>query len=317
MRAIFETVEANAIARAAGTARPDPVSETGDLPVEVTTNGVNLAELTQQLLLTGVAYHQAADELLDDDPADVGHGLYADNASVVSGTSYTALEHEWDLAWGCFGAARDFGTFDVADLVDGTSYQDTDGDGSIDFASEYSFKPAVYLARRDDRSATAARTDYARQADLAFRTGRALIVAARGHELTTEERAALRVQRDAILTAWEHGIAASVIHYLNGVLVQMSLADTSGYDFGEHAGEWSEMKMFAIGLQFNPHSPILARLEELHALLGDAPVLPTAITTMPERAAYADDLRAARSLLAEVYGFDAANLGDANGVGGW
>ena len=238
MRAIFETVEANAIARAAGTVRPDPVSEMGEISVVVTDSGVNLGEFTQQLLLTGVAYHQAADRFLDDEPDDVGHGLYADNAALVAGRPYTALEHEWDEAWGCFGAARDYGTFAVADLVDDSPYQDSNGDAHIDLTTEYSFKPAVYLARRDDGSSAGARTDFAARADRAFRTGRALIVRARGHELTDGERDALRVQRDLILAAWERGIAASVVHYLNGVLHQMAMAGTTGYDFGEHTGEW-------------------------------------------------------------------------------
>jgi len=317
MRAIFETVEANAIARASGTMRPDPVSETGELPVEVTDSGVNLAELTQQLLLTGVAYHQAADRYLDDEPADVGSGLYADNVAAVAGSPYTALEHEWDQAWGCFGAARDYGTFAVGDLVDGSPYQDSDSNGSIDLTTEHSFKPAVYLARRDDGSAASAPTSFAARADLAFRTGRSLIVAARGHALTAAERDALRAQRDLILGAWERGIAASIVHYLNGVLLQMELAGTSGYEFGEHTGEWSEMKMFAVGLQFNPHSPILGRLVELHGLLRDAPVLPTPSATPAELDAYADDLRAARALLGGVYGFNAANLGAEDGTGGW
>ena len=70
------------------------------------------------------------------------------------------------------------------------------------------------------------------------------------------------------------------------------------------------MKGFALGLQFNPYSPIagedaekFAKFVELHTLLKDAPVLAEA-----DVADYLVDLKAARDLLQEVYGFDAENV---------
>ena len=74
-----------------------------------------------------------------------------------------------------------------------------------------------------------------------------------------------------------------------------------GFNFG-----WN----FALGLQFNPYSPIagedaekFAKFVELHTLLKDAPVLAEA-----DVADYLVDLKAARDLLQEVYGFDAENV---------
>lgn len=314
VRAIFETIEANSIARGEGTMRPNPVTGE-DLPVHLTTNGIHLAELLKTFLLMGVAYHQAADDYLDDEPDDVGKGLFSDNEVADGSAAYTVLEHSWDEGYGYFGASRDFASLTLADVTDGTPYGDTDGDGRIDLRSEHSFNHAVYFARRDVASAASARTDNAARASLAFRTGRALIARARGHAMTTAERDELRAQRDIILRAWEEVIAANVVHYLNGVLGSMAAFGTAEYDFESHAGDWSEMKAFAMGLQFNRHSPILDELPALCALLRDAPVLPTATAT--EVDAYAVDLRAARAMIGSVYGFDAANLGDDDGNGGW
>ena len=76
------------------------------------------------------------------------------------------------------------------------------------------------------------------------------------------------------------------------------------------------MKGFALGLQFNPYSPVTNEdFEQFHSLVGDAPVLESA--TAGEISAYKESLSDARTILINSYGFDAANEGDANGEGGW
>ena len=107
-------------------------------------------------------------------------------------------------------------------------------------------------------------------------------------------------------------LAATVIHYVNDTLQVMNTFGTDDYDFTEHAKVWSEMKGFALGFQFNPHSPLLADFDEIHSLFGDAPVLADG-----EVDAYRADLIAARALIGAAYGFATDNLGDANGENGW
>jgi len=91
---------------------------------------------------------------------------------------------------------------------------------------------------------------------------------------------------------------------------------TPDYKFLDHAKHWSELKGFALALQFNPRSPVTdAQFDTLHTLLGDAPVLPgaeSAVITL-----YKTSLRNARALLATAYGFDAANVGNDDGENGW
>ena len=116
--------------------------------------------------------------------------------------------------------------------------------------------------------------------------------------------------------AWEKAISATCIHYINDVLQDMATFGSSGYSFSSHAKHWGELKGFALGLQFNPISPLSdADFEAVHTLLGDAPVLPTDSVEQIEE--YETALKEARALLGAAYGFDAANLGDSGGEGGW
>jgi hypothetical protein len=124
----------------------------------------------------------------------------------------------------------------------------------------------------------------------------------------------LKGHRDLALSAWEAAIAASVIHYVNAVLQDMSAMGTEDYSFADHAKHWSEGKGFALSLQFNRLSPLSdADFATLHDLLGTAPVLVGGAAAE----AYAQDLRDARALLAEAYGFAPENLGGDDGTGGW
>lgn len=100
VRAFFETLEENAIDRAAGRDRLSPALQ--PLPVHVTESGLDLQQLTEKFLLGALAFSQAADDYTDDDTD--GKGLLVDNTMPASdGAPYTALEHVWDEAWGYYG----------------------------------------------------------------------------------------------------------------------------------------------------------------------------------------------------------------------
>lgn len=309
VRAMFATLEANAIARATDpTSRMSPVADPAPLPIEVTENGIMIAELLPKFLMGAVAFAQATDAHLDDDVE--GHGLLADGAADQGG--YTALEHEWDMAYGYFGAAADYSGYTHSDIAGGTVARDSDGDGRIDLLTERNFAPAGYAARRDHGSVVP--TDFMGEIGLAFRTGRAILASA-GGPLTDAQRADLRAQRDLVVARWEAVFAANVIHYLNDVLALVG-EELDHEGFLELAGAWSEMKGFALAFQFNPRSALSADdFAHLHALLGDAPVL--ADHADPTPAEYRADLLEARAMLGAAFGFDAANLGDDTGANGW
>ena len=309
VEAWFDELDAAAVARANGNVPTGP--DGAPLPaVHLTEDGRDLQQLVEKFLRGSIAFSQGADDYLDDDID--GKGLLSSHAEVDEGKTYTPLEHQWDEGFAYFGASHDFGLRDPADVAS-QPWHDTDGDGTIDLGSEVSWGHATNASKRDNGAVVA--TDFSAQAWEGFLQGRALLDATDG-ELTDDELDTLRGHRDQAVEAWEKAIAATAVHYINDTLQDMSAMDSDDYSFADHAKHWSELKGFALSFQFNPRSPLSdADFVELHTLIGTAPVLSTA--TAEERAAYADDLRAARTLLGEAYDFDADNLGGEDGTGGW
>lgn len=310
----FEAIAENAVARYNGNEETGPNGEA--LPVYVDAQGRDFQQLTQKFLLGAINFSQGADDYLDDDTD--GKGLLSDNTESDDGAPFTALEHQWDEGFGYFGAARNYGDYTDEEIAgkggrDGwaNGYHDSDGNGAIDLNSEYNFGHSQNAAKRDLGAAEGAETDFTKEAWEGFRRGRAIITSADG-ALTEDELQQLRDARDQAVEAWEKAIAATVVHYINDTL-QLMAADAADYDFIKHAKVWSEMKGFALSFQFNPNSPILSDFAQMHDLMGDAPALPGD----ENFDSYADDLRTARTLIGDAYGFDAANLGDDNGEGGW
>lgn len=301
VQAWFAELDARAVSRANGDTGLDPVDGAALTKVFVTPQGIDLQQMIQKFLGGAVALSQGSDDYLDD--ASPGKGLLSPNTRDAE-NPYTVLEHAWDEGFGYFGASRDQGLRAATDIAT-TPYRDTDEDGAIDFKKEYSFGHSANAAKRDAGSATG--TDMSGEALGAFLAGRAIIAAAatEGRELTTAELAELGEHRDAAVLAWEKAIAASVIHYINGVIGFGDELETAAatYDFYAHAKEWSEMKGFALAMQFNPRSP-LSDLDfaQLHEHLGDRPEFDAG-----DLSAYESELLAARTLLETAYGFDPAD----------
>lgn len=303
--AYFATLAANAEARAEGSQPTGPDGEI--LPVYVTAEGLDLQQLIQKTLLMAIAFSQGTDDYMDSDVAD--KGLLASNDQ--DGESpYSSVEHAWDEGFGYFGGPRDMDMYTDDELAsaggrdDWQGLHDTNGDGMIDLTSERAYHAAVNAAKRD-RGATDA-TDFTADAFDALVAGRALLAGSDG-ALTTEQMTELEGYRDTVVTAWEMAIAATVVHYINDTLGDMDAFGTDEYSFEDHAKHWSEMKGFAIGLQFNPRSPLLegTRFADLHGFIGDQPVLATA--DAGDISDYHAALVSARDLLRDAYGFSTAN----------
>jgi hypothetical protein len=297
-----------------------------EIPVYVTDNGLDLNQLIQKFLLMSVAYSQAADDYLDEDK-----GLATDNIGQDKGTKdYTKLEHQFDEGFGYFGAARDYLAYsdhEIAGKVKDdesngrltwNGQHDTDGDDAIDLMSEKNFGNSVNAAKRDrgsefladDVTPNPAATNYTKQAMDAFLMGRKLINDNAGADLTSDQMTELLTYRTAALDAWERGVVATVIHYINDLDADLAEVATDEFDYATTAKHFSELKGFALGLQFNPYSPIagdeeakFAKFVKLHELLKDAPVLVEA-----DVAAYRTGLAEARQLLQDAYEFDAATV---------
>ncbi len=309
IEALFDALARNAALRAEGSQPTGPDGEA--LPVYVTADGLDLKELIEKTLWMAVAFSQGTDDYLDDDVE--GKGLRSPNTR-DGDAAHTVLEHAWDEGFGYFGAPRDYDQYSDDELAskggrpDWQGMHDTSGDCRIDLLSEVAFGASINAAKRD--RAAAEPTDFTADAFGAFVAGRALIARA-GEALTAEELDELRAHRDRAVQAWEAAIAATVVHYLNEVVADMDALGSDEYALVDHAKHWSELKGFALGLQFNPRSPLHAPsgagtlFEELHGLLGDRPVLADGAVTV---AAYRANLLRARALMRQAYGFSAANV---------
>lgn len=291
--------------------------------IYVAENGVDLNQLIQKFLYGAVAFSQAADDYLDYDTD--GKGLTTDNTVAVEGKAYTNLEHQWDEGFGYFGAARNYMSY-TDDEIAGkggrdafkAGYNDANADGKIDFNSEYNFGNSTNAAKRDRGTVNNTNpTDLSKEAFEAFYNGRKLINSTNGALSETQMETLKGHAKDALL-AWEKAIAATVVHYINDTqkdldLLAAELAGTAeeeytSSDFATLAKHWSEMKGFALNFQFNRFSPFYAeanvgKFEQMHTLMGTQPAI-----TADAIAAYKVDLKAARDILEEVYGFDAENV---------
>ncbi len=299
VRSWVDAVDAAAVARANGTIPTTPAGQQ-ITAVYVDEEGRDYLQLLDKLLRMGITFSQGADDYLDDDVE--GKGLLSDHAALVEGKPYTALEHQWDEGFGYFGATPDYDDWSNDERI--ASTLDINGDGAIDLGSEKVWHDANNAAKRDAASVTG--TTLGNEAYAALYAGRALIASA-SEPLTDAELGELRGHRDDALLAWERTIAATVVHYLNEVVSDQDALGTDEYVFEDHAKHWSEAKGFALGFQFNPHSPMTgSQFTQLHDALGTAPVVedggPVSL------ADYRAGIVAARDLLGTIYGFDAQDV---------
>jgi len=300
--------------------RINPVDNVSVLAPHVTENGVDLQQLVQKFLVMGVTYSQGTGDYLSDDLGE-GKGILSSAAQKVKDdvpSAYSTLEHSWDEGFGYFGAARDYNDYTDLEIraKEGRAeynkgFHDTNGDGLIDLNAEINFAASVNAAKRDVGSAESAPTDFTKATFDAFLKGRALITQQpEGYE------AALLEQRDVIVNNWEKTYAATIVHYINELLQDMANFDTDDYSFTGHAKHWSEMKGFALGLQFNPNALMsIDNVIAVNTFFGDQPVLPTA--SVNDIAEYKTNLLSARTIFQQSYSFADANVGDENGANGW
>lgn len=297
-----------------------PQIETVDGPVALDTvtvdaHGRDLRQLTQKFLLGAVAFSQGTNDYLQSD--------FANMLEVEGDNTYTEGEHNWDEAFGYFGAARDYGNY-TDDEIRNIGYMDSNDDGAIDIRSEFNFGNSTNCAKRDAGTAGNTNpTDYTAEVFDAFLTGRAILrEAAQTGELTEVRQTELDEQIEIAALTWEKCIAATVVHYINDTVADLEAVEDGKFQNLDHfkdlAKHWGEMKGFALNLQFSPVSPFranaeaLADLEEILSAMGDAPVLADGTQAgAPFDGGvdqYIADLLAARTLMQDAYGFDAENV---------
>ena len=292
-------------------------------------HGRDYRQLIQKFLLGAVTLSQAANDYLH-------HNWESDTAfSQEKGTkAYGEAEHDWDEAFGYYGAARNNADFTDDEAAgkggrDGwkNGYNDANADGSIDVRSEFNLGISQNCAKRDRKDLDGdgvGETDMSKEAFDAFILGRHVLSdATNAGSITDAQLAVVKAQAEIAGKAMEKCVAATAVHYINDVLADMADFDTTNNvfadtdNFKDLAKHWGEMKGFALGLQFSPWSPFAAdkterdKLKTILSDMGVGPVLadgsqggvaPTG-TAAEAIAAYKTKLEAARATMATAYGF--------------
>ncbi len=302
------------------------------LPHYVDAEGRDYQQLMQKFLSVAVAFNQGTNDYLSTDFTKDGVHQ-ADKGT----KPYSTAEHKWDEAFGYFGAARDYAAYTDAQIKAGTLI-DTNNDTYADLRSEVNMNHSVNCAKRDaglvGKVDSSDYTDYTTEAMNAFLEGRAILNHLAGAQADLDAGSMTQVDFDALETklvaelddriktasvVWEKCIAATAVHYINDSIddIDAVLAGTSGNKFADvdafttYAKHWSELKGFALGLQYNPLSPIYeddnaADSDTLYSdamdLIGDAPLVSGDASAFTD---YKTDLESARSKLADIYGFTA------------
>ena len=270
----------------------DP-AKLGTPAVYTTDDGVDLTQMINKVLIGAVPYYQATGVYL-------AGLLERDNSEARNGTDpYTSMEHGWDEAFGYFGAARDYFRYTDAELAGGVDdfTFDSNGDGNIDFKSEYNFGLSRNAGKRDKGGSG---VDFTREIFDAFLRGRTFI-ANQGTEVDIIQQRALAAN------GMEKVIAATIVHYVNDTLSDMSNLGTDAENRVNLNKHWAEMKGFTVALQYNPFKLISdGQLRELHGIMGEAPSYDA-----PGTPAYDTTVRnynRAKDVLQAAYGFSAANM---------
>lgn len=258
-----------------------------------TDDGVDMSQMINKVLIGAVPYYQATGVYLNS-------LLERDNSEARDGTDpYTAMEHAWDEAFGYFGAARDYVRYSddqLAGSVDDFTF-DSNGDGSIDFKSEYNFGLSRNAAKRDKGGSG---VNFTQDIFDAFLAGRTAIT----NQGSVEE---ISAHRQAAAEGMEKVIAATVVHYINDTLSDMSQLGTADENIANLNKHWAEMKGYTVALQYNPFKLISdGQLRELHGIMGEAPQYdPPGSSEYEKQVSYYER---AKVVLQTAYGFSSENM---------
>ena len=269
--------------------------------------GLDLGQMAQKVMWGAIAYWQGTSKYMSKIPND-------DNSVSDEGDPYTAMEHHWDESFGYFGAARDFNTGYSDDTDRKTDpYNDSNGDGLIDFKSEYNAGWAITAAKRDLVDGVSVDYDFTKTIFDAYLEGRTLIY-------NQAPLADILTQRDIILNNWEKVVAAVSIHYINDTMSDLAAliaaADTSlawdnlpaegdGYKYNIH---WAEMRAYAHGLIYNDFKLISdADIATVFGYMGTSPAYNDGADFSAMQTLH-DNLALAKPILQAAYGFSDAHM---------
>jgi hypothetical protein len=246
-------------------------------------NGIDLAEWVCQTLRGAVLYAQGTSRLKALNNAN--------NADLVSGTNYTAMEQQWDGIAGLFGLA-----IDDTQHNPNQAFFDADDDGTIDYDTEYAYSWAQDALVR---SAAAPDTDFRTLLEAKLIEGRAAI---------TGRNDTLRIAaKNEILRLWEQLAAANTIHYANNLLALLPNSSGAGdpnLPFLNKA--WAALRGSIETLRYKNGHALSSEMDTLLALVGNTP--PHAAMGTPENTAAQTQIAELKQRIGNAYSFSAVQL---------
>ena len=176
--------------------------------VYITEDATDLRQLLQKFLSMAVSFSQGTADYFQ---TDFSNPELLDPAE---GEVYSDSEHDWDEAFGYFGAARNYNEM-TDESIASPGYDDFNGDNLIDIRSELNLGHSVNCAKRD-LGATNPATDLTKEAFDPFLAGRILLRAASASgSMTDQEKAELEGYITDASVAWEKCVAATVLSLIH------------------------------------------------------------------------------------------------------
>lgn len=280
----------------------------GDINTKyITPTNIDYRAFFSAFLLGSIHYSVVNSKLLNPDK-----GLLSDNTAQV-GLPYTQLEHNWDLAFGYFGASRDANTrSDTYNL----EYPDNDSnlDHMIDLESELNSGFAL-MAMELDSQAPLSEINFSGSIIQKFLLGRQIILEHHGINPSDDPKLHNKLSAIAndITESWELLLAARVIyqtnqtigHLLQGHLDLVKLEDDTldSIDSDEYLESWSKLKGLILALQYTANNKLdKETLKLLNVNVGSSPKIKTS-----ERQKHSNELSTIKVLINNVYNFSKQN----------
>lgn len=222
----------------------------GTAAAVTTADGLYLPELLDKGFMGSIFYAQAVDYLVNKVPV-------ANNTTNVAGQG-TAMAHNWDEAFGYFGASHNYLTQTIEQRRTSAGI-DANSDGKIDPATERTVYHARYAATADNTHTsytTAGNQEYGNKIMKAFIEGREAIAK---NDVAKRDAAML-----TILSNWDKTFIANAIRYAGTAKTRINASEN--YD-----GPWAELAAFVDMTQYWSQNALAGKYSEVRALIGNKP----------------------------------------------
>lgn len=197
-------------------------------------DGVDLKQAVEKFLMGAILYDQAVNKYLYLTPSK-------SNTDFTSGKG-TSMEHYFDEAFGYFGASRYFNNLSNTAIINGG--EDIDGISGLDPLTEGCFYYATTAAKRENAAVTGKM--YTDLIFTNFAAGRAAIT---NNDIITRGLAISNIEK-----YWEEIIAATVVHYINELILDLDINGNVVLPNADLSKHWAEMYYYFEMLQFDQNT---------------------------------------------------------------